>query len=220
MAESTSLLRMRRGNSTEGSNPSRSATYYFSPDEVSSSGLNCFSSRNFVTTTPPAAKNLQTALAVPSEREDAAWMQRALELAAKAEAQGDVPVGCVVVNAQGLVAEGFNAREYALDPTAHAELLAIRAAAHALNRWRLADCTLYVTLEPCFMCAGAIVLARMPRVVFATTDTKAGASGSLANVLQDARLNHRCAVTSGILQPQASAQLKSFFAARRAKKED
>ena len=172
-----------------------------------------------MTLKPTPLKSLGAAPSDPTAQQDVLWMEHALVLAEKAQAQGDVPVGCVLVSAQGVVGEGFNARERALDPTAHAELLAIRAAAAALNRWRLADCTLYVTLEPCFMCAGAIVLARIPRVVFAATDPKAGASGSLANVLQDARLNHRCAVTSGVLQQEASAQLKNFFAERRKKKE-
>jgi tRNA(adenine34) deaminase len=149
---------------------------------------------------------------------DEAWMSHALSLAHQAEKAGDVPVGCVIVNSDGLVAEGWNAREVQRDPLAHAEIIAIQHAAQKLQRWRLSDCTLYVTLEPCFMCAGAIVLARIPRVVFATCDPKAGAGGSLANVLQDARLNHRCIVHSGLKRPEAANLLKGFFAEKRRRK--
>ena len=146
---------------------------------------------------------------------DAHWMGQALALASLAEAAGDVPVGCVVVNEQGVVATGYNVREAAADPTGHAEMVALRAAAQTLGRWRLSDCTAYVTLEPCFMCAGAFVHARIGRVVFGARDPKTGASGSLANVLQDPRLNHRCEVTAGVLEEEAGSLLRRFFRSRR-----
>ena len=142
-------------------------------------------------------------------------MTRALELARKAEARGEVPVGALIVRDGIVLAEGSNRTVGDADPTAHAEVVTIRAAAQREGDWRLLDTTLYVTLEPCAMCAGAIVLARIPRVVFATHDPKAGMGGSLENLLQDARLNHRCEVTSGVLAGEASDMLKTFFQARR-----
>ncbi len=142
-------------------------------------------------------------------------MRRALELARGAEARGEVPVGAVIVRHGVVLGEGSNRTIEDADPTAHAEVVAIRAAAALEGDWRLLDTTLYVTLEPCTMCAGAIVLARIPRVVFATYDPKAGMVGSMENLLQDARLNHRCAVTSGVLADEASAMLKDFFRSRR-----
>jgi len=152
---------------------------------------------------------------------DEHWMSLALEAARCAEKDGDVPVGCVVVHPQqGLVASEFNKREVSQDPTAHAEVLALRAAASKLGRWRLSDCTVYVTLEPCFMCAGALVNARVGRVVYAAVDAKAGACESLARVLEDNRLNHRCEVKQGPLQGQARAQLQNFFRARRRKSQE
>lgn len=146
---------------------------------------------------------------------DETWMRRALELARGAEARGEVPVGAVIVRHGVVLGEGSNRTIEDADPTAHAEVVAIRAAAALEGDWRLLDTTLYVTLEPCTMCAGAIVLARIPRVVFATYDPKAGMGGSMENLLQDARLNHRCAVTSGVLADEASAMLKDFFRSRR-----
>lgn len=147
---------------------------------------------------------------------DEIWMHEALLAAHKALEAGDVPVGCVIVNEDGLVATGHNVREAAADPTGHAEILALREASRVLSRWRLSDCTVYVTLEPCFMCAGALVHARVKRVVYAAPDPKTGAAGSLANVLQDARLNHRCEVASGVLAAEAGEQLRGFFRAKRA----
>jgi tRNA(adenine34) deaminase len=147
---------------------------------------------------------------------DARMMQRALALAAEAAAAGEVPVGAVVVDEGGvIVGEGRNTREHEQDPLGHAELVAIAAAARRLGRWRLAGCTLYVTLEPCFMCAGALVNARVDRLVFGAIDPKAGAVGSLADVCRDARLNHRLSVDSGVLADACGAVLKSFFRARR-----
>ena len=143
------------------------------------------------------------------------WMACALRLASEAEAHGEVPVGAVVVRDGSVLADGRNRTITDADPTAHAEVVAIRRAAAELGDWRLIDCTLYVTLEPCAMCAGAIVLARIPRVVYAAPDPKAGMGGSLGNLLQDARLNHRCEVTVGVRAEESSKMLKAFFRARR-----
>jgi tRNA(adenine34) deaminase len=147
---------------------------------------------------------------------DERWMQEARAEAAAAEAHGDVPIGCVVVAGDGTVlGRGHNERELAQDPTAHAEVLALRRAAEAIGHWRVLDATLYVTLEPCAMCAGAIVLARVPRVVFGCTDPKAGAAGSVLDVLAEPRLNHRPLVEGGLLAAECAADLRAFFAARR-----
>jgi tRNA(adenine34) deaminase len=142
-------------------------------------------------------------------------MSRALELARAAGDEEEVPVGAVIVQDGAVVGEAHNLTVTEADPTTHAEVVAIRRAADALGDWRLLDSTLYVTLEPCAMCAGAIVLARIPRVVFGAPDPKAGMAGSLANLLQDPRLNHRCDVTSGVMAEEASELLKSFFRERR-----
>lgn len=139
----------------------------------------------------------------------------ALKQAALAQQKNEVPIGACLVNDAGLVSVAHNTRETEHDPTGHAELIAIRSAAIALGRWRLSDCTLYVTLEPCTMCAGAIILARIPRVVYSVRDPKAGAAGSLCNVLQDARLNHQSQITEGVLAAEASHLLKEFFRAKR-----
>jgi tRNA(adenine34) deaminase len=147
--------------------------------------------------------------------EDERWMRRALEEAAAAEALGEVPVGAVVVRGGALVAAGHNLTHTRQDPSAHAEMVAIRRAAEVLGEWRLLDCTLYVTLEPCAMCSGAIVLARIPRLVFAAHDPKAGMSGSLANLVQHPRLNHRVQLTTGVLAEEAGEMLRAFFRARR-----
>ena len=146
---------------------------------------------------------------------DAAWMRRAIELAEACAAHGDVPIGAVVVRDDSEIAVAGNERELRGDPTAHAEILAMRAASEAIATWRLDGCTLYVTLEPCAMCAGAIVLARIPHVVYGTADPKAGAAGSVLDVLAEPRLNHRPRVTAGVLQAECAALLKDFFAARR-----
>jgi tRNA(adenine34) deaminase len=148
---------------------------------------------------------------------DRIWMDRALDEARAAEEAGDVPVGAVVVRDGSLVATGRNRREVDQDPTAHAELLAVREAARALGSWRLEGCELYVTLEPCAMCAGAIVLARVPRLVFGADDPKAGAVGSLYDIARDERLNHRVEVVSGVAADECGALLKRFFRARRAR---
>jgi tRNA(adenine34) deaminase len=142
-------------------------------------------------------------------------MRLAIDQARHAESQGDVPIGAVIARGGEPLAVAGNERELRRDPTAHAEVLAIRAAAEALGGWRLPGTTLYVTLEPCAMCAGAIVLARIPEVVFGAYDPKAGAAGSVMNVLDDPALNHRPQVTGGILADECATLLEDFFAARR-----
>jgi tRNA(adenine34) deaminase len=142
-------------------------------------------------------------------------MRRALQMARAGEDTGEVPVGAVIVRDGEIIAEAHNRTVTDADPCAHAEILTIRAAAAAQGDWRLLDTVLYVTLEPCAMCAGAIVLARIPHVVFATFDPKAGMAGSLEDLLRDPRLNHRCEVTSGVFRDESSELLKSFFRARR-----
>jgi tRNA(adenine34) deaminase len=145
-----------------------------------------------------------------------AAMRLALDEAALAPAHDDVPVGAVVLDASGAVlARAHNDRERTGDPTAHAEVLALRTAAAALGSWRLTGCTLVVTLEPCTMCAGATVLARVDRVVYGAVDDKAGAAGSLWDVLRDRRLNHRPEVVSGVLAEECGAQLRAYFATHR-----
>jgi tRNA(adenine34) deaminase len=146
---------------------------------------------------------------------DEKWMRLALEQAALAEALGEVPVGAVVVRGGELVATGHNLTHTLQDPSTHAEMVAIRRAAQVLGEWRLLDCTLYVTLEPCAMCSGAIVLARIPRLVFAAHDPKAGMSGSLANLVQHPLLNHRVQLTTGVLAHESGEVLRAFFRARR-----
>jgi tRNA(adenine34) deaminase len=142
-------------------------------------------------------------------------MERALDEARRAEEHGDVPIGAALLRDGEVLAAAGNERELRKDPTAHAEVLAIRAAAEALGGWRLADTTLYITLEPCAMCAGAIVLARIPTVVFAAPDPKAGAAGSVLDVLAEPALNHRPRVVGGIRAAESATLLRDFFAARR-----
>ena len=147
---------------------------------------------------------------------DEALVRRALELAATAPRTGDVPVGAVVVDADGReLAAAANAREALGDPTAHAEVLALRAAAAVRGQWRLEGCTLAVTVEPCTMCAGAIGLARVARVVFGAWEPRTGAAGSLWDVLRDRRQNHRPEVVGGVLEARCAALMESFFLARR-----
>jgi len=143
-------------------------------------------------------------------------MRLAIAEARRAPEHDDVPVGAVVAGPDGeVIAAGHNERELRQDPSAHAEMLALREAARAVGSWRLLDTVLYITLEPCAMCAGAIVLARVPRVVYGTADPKAGAAGSVLDILDEPRLNHRPAVTSGVLAADCAALLTGFFAARR-----
>jgi tRNA(adenine34) deaminase len=144
------------------------------------------------------------------------FMRLALVEAERAREHGDVPIGALLVRAGEVVAVGANERELRQDPTAHAEILALREAARAAGRWRVLDATLYVTLEPCAMCAGAIVLARVPRVVYGASDPKAGAAGSVLDVLSEPRLNHRPEVEGGVLGQECGELLSEFFASRRA----
>jgi tRNA(adenine34) deaminase len=156
-----------------------------------------------------------TAAPTAPDPEDERFMRRAIAEAERALGHDDVPIGAVVVHGGEVVGAGHNERELRQDPTAHAEIIALRAAAHALGSWRVLDSTLYVTLEPCAMCAGAIVLARVPRVVYGCADPKAGAAGSVLDVLSEPRLNHRPEVTSGVLARECATLLTDFFAARR-----
>ena len=142
-------------------------------------------------------------------------MALALEQARRAEGHGDVPIGAAILREGEPLAAAGNERELRRDPTAHAEVLAIRAAAAALGGWRLPGTTLYVTLEPCAMCAGAIVLARVPRVIYGASDPKAGAAGSVLDVLAEPRLNHRPEVAAGLLADRSGELLRDFFASRR-----
>ena len=151
----------------------------------------------------------------PAPLDDAAAMELAIAEARLALADGDVPVGAVVVADGVVVARRHNERERSADPTAHAELLALRDAAARLGRWRLSDCTVAVTLEPCPMCAGALVAARVGRLVFGAADPKAGACGSLYNLLADPRLNHDVQIEPGVLAERCAALLAEFFADRR-----
>jgi tRNA(adenine34) deaminase len=150
-----------------------------------------------------------------SRSTDERLMAMAIERAREAERHGDVPIGAVIARDGEPLAVAGNERELRADPTAHAEILAIRAAAEALGGWRLPGTTLYVTLEPCAMCAGAIVLARIPAVVYGTADPKAGAAGSILDVLAEPALNHRPEVIGGVLQAECAVLLSDFFAARR-----
>jgi tRNA(adenine34) deaminase len=148
---------------------------------------------------------------------DARFMRDALRSARRAAMHRDVPIGAVVVREGLAIARGHNRREIDQDPTAHAELVAIRRAARRLGSWRLTGCTLYVTLEPCAMCAGAIVLARLPRLVFGAHDPKAGFVGSLGDLCRDVRLNHRLEVTSGVLAKECGRVLVEFFHEKRSR---
>lgn len=150
-----------------------------------------------------------------STKEHEEWMREALAAANEAAATDEVPVGAVIVRGSHVIARAGNRTVRDSDPTAHAEILALRDAARALGAWRLEGCTLYVTLEPCAMCAGAIVLARVPRVVFGAWDEKAGMAGSVADLLRHPKLNHSPEVQGGVLEEQCGALLRTFFAARR-----
>jgi tRNA(adenine34) deaminase len=161
---------------------------------------------------PPDVSNLTPSRFLPR---DERWMRAALAEAEKALAHDDVPVGAVLVHEDEIVGAGHNERELRQDPTAHAEMIAIRAAAAQLASWRLLDTVLYVTLEPCAQCAGAIVLGRIPRVIYGTADPKAGAAGSVLDVLAEPRLNHRPEVASGLLAAECADLLLAFFRARR-----
>jgi len=152
--------------------------------------------------------------------DNGAFMSLALEEARAALEHDDVPIGCVIARGDEVVARAHNARERDADPTAHAEILALRAAAHAIGSWRLEGCTVYVTLEPCVMCAGAIVLARIPLVVFGAPDPKAGAVISIAQVFEERGLNHHPRWRMGVMRAESEALLKEFFASHRARAAD
>jgi tRNA(adenine34) deaminase len=149
------------------------------------------------------------------DTDDVRLMKLALEQARRCLEHGDVPVGAVVSRDGKVIASGRNQRELLQDPTAHAEVIALRQAASVVGSWRLEGCSLYVTLEPCAMCAGALVLARVDRVVFGAPDPKAGFAGSLGNLLEDERLNHRPQVDGGLLQEECGEILRDFFKERR-----
>ena len=147
-------------------------------------------------------------------------MRMAIDQAMIAEEDGDVPIGCVVVYENRVIGKGYNQREKLQDPTAHAEMIALTAASEFIGSWRLHGCTMYVTLEPCSMCAGALVLARIDRLVYGCDDLKTGAVKSLYNIVQDDRLNHHIEVSSGVLVEECSKMLSDFFAGRREEKRD
>jgi len=153
--------------------------------------------------------------APPPASDDAFFMQQALQYAAKAAGHGDVPIGALIVANNEVIATACNEKELNKIPTCHAEMLVIERAAMKLDRWRLTDCELYVTLEPCLMCAGAIIQARLKRVIYGARDPKAGAVESLYQTLSDERLNHRPALTGGVLENECSEILKKFFAGKR-----
>ena len=146
---------------------------------------------------------------------DEYWMRRALQLAERAQAEGEVPVGAVLVMGDDCIGEGWNRSISAHDPSAHAEIVALRAGAALLQNYRLPGATLYVTLEPCAMCAGAVILARIKRLVFAAADPRTGAAGSVFNILQTNQLNHSVELTGGILEQEAAKLLQTFFRNRR-----
>ena len=148
---------------------------------------------------------------------DQRFMRKAIDAAAIAEENGDVPIGAVIVHKNQIIAKAYNQREQLADPTAHAEIIALTQAAAFLESWRLHDCTIYVTLEPCPMCAGALVLARIDRLVYGCDDPKTGACKSLYNIVQDDRLNHRLEVTSEVLADECSSILSEFFSKKRSK---
>ena len=150
-----------------------------------------------------------------NKKEDQQFMQVAIDQAKIAEDNADIPIGAVIVYKNQIIAKAYNQREQLQDPTAHAEIIALTQAAAALENWHLNGCTMYVTLEPCPMCAGALVLSRMDRLVYGCDDPKTGACKSLYNIVQDERLNHRLEVTSGVLQEQCRQQLQEFFSRRR-----
>lgn len=151
---------------------------------------------------------------------DEYYMLEAIKLAARADEDGDVPIGACIVHGDRIIARGWNQRELLQDPTAHAEMIALTQASEHIGSWRLHDCTMYVTLEPCSMCAGALVLSRIDRLVYGCRDPKTGAAGSLYNIVQDDRLNHKVQVTEGVLAEPCSLMISDFFRRRRQEKAD
>ena len=150
--------------------------------------------------------------------ENRGYMREALQLAAKAAEGGDVPIGCIIVHEKEVIGRGYNRRNQDHSALAHAELIAIREATEKMGDWRLEECTLYVTLEPCQMCAGAIIQARVPRVVIGSMNPKAGCGGSIYNLLEEPRFNHQAEVIRGVLAEESAKQLKNFFAWLRTEK--
>lgn len=173
--------------------------------------------RNLKGLTPISLSSPPKKTAQPRTHEQ--WMRRAITEAAKAQSKDEVPIGCVIVQNDKIIARGHNLRESSQDPSAHAELIAIRKAARKLGSWRLLDTILYITLEPCTMCMGAIILARIPAVVFGCYDPKGGAAGSLFDLSNDPRLNHRVELIPGILESDCSRLLSSFFTELRRRKQ-
>jgi tRNA(adenine34) deaminase len=153
-----------------------------------------------------------------NSKKDQQYMRMAVEAAKVAEDNGDVPIGAVIVQCERVIGRAYNQREQLQDPTAHAEIIALTQAAAALENWHLNGCTMYVTLEPCPMCAGALVLSRMDRLVYGCDDPKAGSCGTLYNIVADGRLNHRLQVTAGVLEKECARQLQEFFKKRRNEK--
>lgn len=151
---------------------------------------------------------------------DEQFMRRAIDAAMIAEENGDVPIGAVIVHRNQVIGRAWNQREQLNDPTAHAEIIALTQAASSIGSWRLHGCTIYVTLEPCPMCAGALVLGRLDRLVYGCPDPKTGACGSLYDIVRDERLNHRLEVTSGVLADECAALLQDFFRQRRSSRND
>jgi tRNA(adenine34) deaminase len=160
---------------------------------------------------------ISVALEEIQQQKDKQYMRVAIESAKIAEENGDVPIGAVIIHKNQIIAKAYNQREQLQDPTAHAEIIALTQAAAALENWHLNGCTMYVTLEPCPMCAGALVLARIDRLVYGCDDPKTGAVKSLYNIATDGRLNHRLEVTSGVLADECAKQLQGFFQRRRGK---
>ena len=151
---------------------------------------------------------------------DDLYMREALKEAQKAQELDEIPIGAVIVLGEKIIGRGHNRREIDNDPTAHAEIVALRKAAESINAWRLSDATLYVTIEPCCMCAGALILARIKRLVFGATDPKAGAVGSIANILEMSELNHRVEYTGGVLAEECRALIQEFFKEKRISRRD
>jgi len=157
---------------------------------------------------------------VTKAEQDEQYMRQAIEAAKIAQENGDVPIGAVVVYENHVIGRAYNQREQLADPTAHAEIIALTQAAAFIESWRLNGCTIYVTLEPCAMCAGALVLGRLDRLVYGCEDPKAGACGSLYNIVQDERLNHRLEITSGVLADECAKLLQDFFRQKRSGNSD
>jgi len=163
----------------------------------------------------PAGPQPDDSMSTLDNKQDEHYMREALKAAQIGEENGDVPIGAVIIYENQIIGRAYNQREQLNDPTAHAEIIALTQAAAFIESWRLHGCTIYVTLEPCTMCAGALVLGRLDRLVYGCDDPKAGACGSLYNIVQDERLNHRLEMTAGVLADECSKLLQDFFQSRR-----